>query len=262
MRRASVIFVLSLFVLSLLLILCQVPNSYASQVEVVSGSLPEKLHEGEQINFTIEVSDYRYEDTKYFNLETNLLLISDDQPIYDFGELNKYVNSRDRYKQNIALNLSSLPRKDSIRISIAGKAPGGESLIKCEPTDVVITKFQKGKLKLYEVDANGKVVDVKLFELVIYKKEKFDETMQQIRWEELDYMKQEVRKLFDRGMVTDAQNLASQMSNIKYSNHLLLLGIIKIKNSIWLNAIFIFLILVSFIIGYLRGSSLSDREVR
>ena len=126
---------------------------------------------------------------------------------------------------------------------------------------MVITKFQEGKLKLYEVDANGKVVDVKLFELVIYKKEKFEETMQQIRWEELDNMKQEVRKLFDRGLVTDAQNLASQMSNIKYSNHLLLLGIIKIKNNLWLNAICIFLIIMSFIIGYLRGSSLSDREV-
>jgi len=256
MRRASII-----FVLSLLLILCQAPDSYAAQVEVVSGSLPEKLHEGQQINFTIEVSDYSYEDARYFNVETNLLLISDDQPLYDFGELNKYVNSQDRYKQSIALNLSSLPRKDSIRISIAGKAPDGENIIKCEPTDVVITKFQEGKLKLYEVDANGKVVDVKLFELVIYKKEKFEETMQQIRWEELDNMKQEVRKLFDRGLVTDAQNLASQMSNIKYSNHLLLLGIIKIKNNLWLNAICIFLIIMSFIIGYLRGSSLSDREV-
>lgn len=231
-------------------------NVSATTVELL---LPEtldyKIEEGKQINFTIMIKDIEYKENDFLTLNTNLVA-SQDKSIYDFGELNKYI-TENRYQQKIKLNLSSLPKKDIIYITITGSTPNGEIKTKCD-NDLVLIKFHEGKLKLYEAYIDDKLVGVETYELINKKKENFENTIQQINWDELDSLKYEIRNLFDLGLAIEAQNLATEMSDIKRPDNLKLFKIIHINNNLWLNLITLAVIIICFFIGYIIGSRNGD----
>lgn len=224
-------------------------NSSAATVELTSGALPSSLREGDQINLTAEIKELQ--DNNLLTIETSLIPAG-DKPLYDFGELNAFVNEN-RYQQKITLNLSSLNRQ-FIYVTISGKAPDAGNNIKCGNSDLVITKFDYTKLKFYEISADTKLIGIESFDLIILKKENFEKTLQQMNWDQLNELKKETRNLFDLGLVNDAQILANSMKNIQLPSSLLLFGFIAINNNTWLNIIFLISILVCFIIGYLLGS--------
>ncbi len=236
-------------IIVLILFIFFVNNSSAATVELTSGTLPSSLREGDQINLTVKIKELQ--DNNLLTIETSLIPAG-DKPLYDFGELNAFINEN-RYQQKITLNLSSLNRQ-FIYVTISGKAPDAGNNIKCGNSDIIITKFGNTKLKFYEIHADDKLTGIESFDLIILKKENFEKTLQQISWSQFDELKKETRNLFDLGLVNDAQILANGMKNIQLPNNLLLFGFIEIKNNTWLNVIFLISILICFIIGYLLGS--------
>ena len=241
MKKISIGLVISFLILTILM----VSNASATTVEVVAGKLPAQLHEGEPVNFTIKIKDY--EGVRQLTLETNL--VPTDKPLWDFGESDSIVDAN-RYQQKITLNLSSLPA--IISVSVSGKVPSGINSVKYG--DLVLNKMLDTKLKFYEIHADGNIVKIEPFELIIKTKEDFDQTLQSIRRKEFDNMKTDVRKIFDTGLTTDAQNIATDMNNIKWPDSLMLFGIIKIENEMMMNGIVIGSILIMFVIGYALGS--------
>lgn len=241
----------SFLILTILMVI-----SSAATVEVTNGKLPTQLHEGDQVDFTIKIKDYD-EDTKSIAIETSLVS-SGNKPIYDFGDLNPSITDN-RYSPIITLNTSSLPPK-AFQVSISGKVPDGETRIKCDKTDLIISKFSDTKLKFYEVRVDQKLIGIESFESIIAKKEDFDKTVNKVAWKELDGIKRETKKLFDNGLTAEAQSIANEMSNIKIPNSLSLFGILKIDNDMLLNGIMIGLIIVIFIIGYVCGSRGSSED--
>ena len=240
----------------LILTILMVSISSASMVEVIARKLPAQLREGDQVDFTIKIKDYD-EDTKSVTIETSLIS-SDNKPIYDFGDLNPSITDN-RYNPRITLNASSLPPK-TFQVSISGKVPEGETRIKSDNTDLIISKFSDTKLKFYEILIDQKLAGIESFELIITKKEDFDKALNKITWKELDGVKREVKKLFDNGLTTEAQSIANEMSNINVPNSLSLFGILKIDNDILLDGIFLGLIIIVFIIGYVCGSRRSSED--
>jgi len=236
-------------IILLILFIFFVNNSSAATVELTSGNLPSSLREGDQINLTVEIKELQ--DNDLLTIETSLTPAG-AKPLYDFGELNAFINEN-RYQQKITLNLSSLNRP-VIHVAISGKAPDAGNNIKCGNSDLIITKFDTTKLKFYEIHADDKLTGIESFDLIILKKENFENSLQQIRWSQLDGLKKETRNLFDLGLVNNAQILANEMKNIQLPGNLLLFGLIEIKDSTWLNIIFLISILTCFIIGYLLGS--------
>lgn len=225
----------------------------AATVEVVGPTrLPDQLHEGDQTNLTIKIKDYK--DTKQLSIETNLIP-SGDKPLWDFGESNPVIDIN-RYQQKIVLDSSKLP--EIVTVSVSGKVPEGENKVKC--SDIVLTKLQETKLKFYEVRVDDKLVKIESFELIITIKEDFEKTLQQIKWKEFDEMVREVRKVFDGGLTTEAQNIATEMKNMKRPDSLTLFGIMKVDNDMLLNGIVVGSILIMFIIGYISGSRKEDEE--
>lgn len=227
----------------------------ATSVELVTpAKLPTQLHENDDVNFTIKISDYS--GVKNISLETNLVL-SGTKPLYDFGELNQFI-TENRYQQKLTLDLSNI-KQEFLYVNIYGKAPSGETTVS-EGNNVVISKFSDTKLKFYEIDADGKISGIESFDLIIKKKEDFEKTMANIRISALDGMKNQVRKLFDQGLTTDAQNLANEMDNIKWPNSLTLFGLIKIQSDLVLNIICVVLIIIFFVIGFAFGSRENEEE--
>lgn len=248
-----------IYIYILIVLFFSISNASATIVELDSNEeLPSKLHEGEKINFTINIYDFNYQEANFIEIETNLGAY-EDEPIYDFGELNKYINSN-RYEQNIEINLSSLPQQDHIYVTISGQAPNGEIKIPTDGNYFNLIKFQDGKLKFYDISLDDKPVDTESFELIIAKKEKFEKTMQQIKWDELNGLKLEVRNFFNIGLVTEAQNLATLMSEIERPDYLVLFGFIEITSIFWLNMITIGLIFFTFIAGFWLSSKLNNEE--
>jgi len=232
--------------------------SSAAMVEVTTGKLPAQLHEGDQVDFTIKIK-LDSDEEKNIIIETNLVS-SNNKPIYDFGDLNPSITDN-RYNQKIALNTSSIaPIIGIIQVSISGKVPEGEVRIKPGNSDLIISKFAETKLKFYEVRTGQKLAGIESFELIVKKKENFENTLGSIRRTELDGIKREVRKLFDLGLATEAQNIANEMINIKWPDNLMLFGIIKINDSLMLNGIFIVFLVVVFVIGYVLGSKQYDEH--
>jgi hypothetical protein len=236
-------------IILLILFIFFVNNSSAATVELTSGTLPSSLREGDQINLTVEIKELQ--DNNLVTIDTSLIPAG-DKPLYDFGELNAFINEN-RYQQKIILNLSSLNRQ-FIHVTISGKAPDAGNNIKCDNSDLIITKYDNTKLKFYEIHADNKLTGIESFDLIILKKENFENSLRQISWSQLDELKKETRNLFDFGLVDDAQILANDMKNIQLPNNLLLFGFIGIENNMWLNIIFLISILICFIIGYLLGS--------
>lgn len=247
--RYTIIIFLSMVVL-------MVNISSAATVEVTSGKLPSQLHEGDQVNFTIKIKDYD-EDVKNIFLETSLIS-ANNNPIYDFGDYNPSITDN-RYNPKIALNTSSLP-PNAFQVSISGKVPNGEIRIKSDKSDLIISKFSETKLKFYEVRTDQKLSGIESFELIITKKEVFEKTLNKITWDKLDGVKREIKKLFDSGLTTEAQNIAEEMEKINVPNRLSLFRIIKIEDDMLLNVIVIGSMLITFVIGYVLGSRKSEDE--
>ena len=238
-----------------LAIMIMVSVSSAATIDVTSGKLPAQLREGDQTNFTIQIKDYS--DAKQLTLVTSLIQ-NGDKPLWDFGNLNPNIDTN-RYQQTISLNLSSLPA--TISISVSGKAPSGETVTKYDG-GIFVSKFSDTKLKLYEADIDGKLASIESFEFIINKKENFENTMGQITDSKYDNIKRDIRNLFDLGLATDAQSIADDLNKIKdmQSGNILLFGLIKIGDGLWLNITAILLIIIGGIIGFLLNSKRGEEE--
>lgn len=70
-------------------------NSSAATVELTSGTLPSSLREGIQTNLTVKINELQ--DNNLLTIETSLIPAG-DKPLYDFGELNAFINEN-RYQQ-------------------------------------------------------------------------------------------------------------------------------------------------------------------
>lgn len=243
-------------ILFLLMVVLMVNTSSAATVEVTSGKLPSQLHEGDQVDLTIKIKDYD-EDVKNILIETSLIS-ANNKPIYDFGDYNPSITDN-RYNPKITLNTSSLP-PSSFQVSISGKVPNGEIRIKSDKSDLIISKFSETKLKFYEVHTDQKLSGIESFELIITKKEVFEKTLNKITWNKLDGVKREIKKLFDSGLTTEAQNIAEEMEKINVPNSLSLFRIIKIEDDMLLNVIVVGSMLITFVVGYVLGSRKSEDE--
>ena len=248
-------FCTSIFIIVLAMIL-DIGLASATSVELVSPTkLPTQLHENDDVNFTIKISDYS--GVKNIVLQTNLVL-SGNKPLFDFGDSNQFI-SGNRYQQPLTLDLSTI-KQEILTVNVYGKAPSGETTSTIAGSNVVISKFEDTKLKFYEVDADGKLSKIESFDLIIKKKEDFEKIMTDIRISAFDGMKNQVRMLFGEGLTTEAQNLANEMDKIKMPNSLTLFGFIKVQSDLMLNIIGVGLIIIFFIIGYALGSRGENEE--
>jgi len=237
------------YVVAAMIVLIVISNtSTAATVELVNpGKLLPKLHENEQANFTIKIENYA--DAKTVTIDTSLVM-DGINPVYDFGDLNPAL-SEYRYKQTITLDTALLPSKE-FKVTISGKAPLVETE-RIKDTDIVITRFGEEKKNYYDVRVDNKFVTSDSFELIIKTKEEFTETINKITWKELDGLKQELNKIFDSGLTIEAQNMANGMVNIRAPDNLLLFGMIKIENNLWLNIAVLVFALIGGIIGFRFG---------
>lgn len=250
--RIETKFVIRMLMLAFIMI-GMVSISSAATVDLVSpSSLPTQLKEGEHTEYTIKISGY--EDAKTITIETSLVS-ANNKPIYDFGDLNSAIDGM--YNSKITLDTSKLPNK--IQVSISGNAPQGESANKYND-DVVITKLINTPLKYYEVTEDKKLVKMEPFELLINKKEIFDGTMEKVVRPELNGIKKNVQKLFGKGLVTDAQDMASELKNIQWPDNLSLLGLVKIDSSLWLNIVVILTLVIGLIVGFLIGANVDTPD--
>lgn len=232
-------------ILSLFIIICIIPNVSAINAEVAS-SLAPSLDENSQVNFTI-IIDGLDQRTSDLTIKTDLVR-SGNSPIFDFGDLNKYVGTS-IYEQTVRLNLSSIPNNKTITVLVSGNTPRGETS-KSIQDGLVLTRFYDGNLRYFEVEnGEGTTLAIHTFKLNIKEKQQFEDTMEQIKWDELNPLKQNVRSLFDMGLVTVAQDMASDMSKIK--SNLKLFNIIDIKNEFSLNLIVISIFLCGIIVGFI-----------
>lgn len=237
----------------IILAIFTINSASAATVEVVTPEkLSAQLQEGEHVDFIIKIKDY--EDAEQLTIETNLAPLA-DKPLWNFGDSEPIIEAN-RYQQKITLNLSSLPA--ILTISVSGKVPEGIDRVKCG--DIVLNKMRETTLKFYEVRTDKKLVKIESFGLIIKIKDDFDKTLQQIRRKEFDGMKTGTIKVFDAGLTTDAQNIATEMNNVKWPDNIMLFGIIKIENDMMINGIVILCILVTFILGYVVGSRGSDDD--
>ncbi len=237
----------------IILAIFTINSASAAMVEVVTPEkLSAQLQEGEHVYFTIKIKDY--EDIEQLTIETNLAPLA-DKPLWNFGDSEQIIEAN-RYQQKITLNLSSLPA--ILTISVSGKVPEGIDRVKCG--DIVLNKIHDTTLKFYEVRADNKLIKIESFGLIIKIKDDFEKTLQQIRRKEFDEMKTGTIKVFDAGLTTDAQNIATEMNNVKWPDSIMLFGIIKIQDDMMINGIVILCIFVTFIIGYVVGSRGSDDD--
>ncbi len=234
-------------VLSLILVLLMGNVSSATTVEVTTEKLSPRLEEGKQVDFTMQIKNY--ENVEQLVLETNLVPSSADKPLWNFGESEPAIDVN-RYQQKIVLNLSSLPT--ILSVTVSGKVPSGVEKIKCG--DIVLDNMRKTKLKFYEIRADDKLVSIESFDLVVASKEEFENTLQQIRRKEFDGLKTEAINVFNVGLTTEAQKMATEMSTINWPGNLKLFGILPVESNMSMNILVVLLILGCTTIGYILGS--------
>lgn len=245
-------------VLAFFIIISMISNASAITAEPADPSgLPSQLDEGAQISFTFKITDFDQRSTDNLKIETDLLK-SGNSPIYDFGDLNEYIDSS-RDRQDLYLNLSSIPPRKVITVTVLGKSPSGTIEKKIED-GIVVTKFRDGNLKYYEVSNGDKSCGIETFKLNIEKKKQFEDTMQQINLDEFSLMKQEVRKLYDFGFVTEAQSMASEMSKIKLHDNLSLFGVLDIKTNSSLNVVTVGFLFLGLITGFVLRMKLEAKD--
>lgn len=231
----------------LLILLSMVSNVTAIKVDPVQDLAP-TLNEGIPVNFTLKIEDLDQRSGDDLTIETDLIR-SGNSPIFDFGELNEDVGT-DIYTQTLHLNLSTFPNKKTVTIKVSGISPKGEI---SDPirNDLVLTSFKSGDLKYYEVKNGKNFQDMAVFKLNIQKVQTFENTMQQIKIDELKPLQEDVRRLFNYGFATEAQNMAYDMSEIKLpSDNLMLFNFFDIKSNFTLNFIVIVFLLLGCIIGF------------
>lgn len=219
----------------------------ATTAELTTGKLPDKLKEGEQVDFTIKIKNY--ENAEQLILETNLLPSATDKPIWNFGESEQVIDAN-RYSQKITLNLTGLPI--FLNVKVSGKVPEGIDKVKCD--DIVLNKMHNTKLKFYEIRTDEKLVGIESFELIITAKEEFEKTLENVRGTEFDEIKQELRKIFYSGITTESQNIATSLNNMKRPDNLKLFFFVPINSDTMLNIITVIMMLLIFIVGYKLGS--------
>jgi hypothetical protein len=247
--------------LFLFIILSIISNAAAIKVDQVPNLAP-KLDEGTPVNFTLKIYDLDQRTVDDLTIETNLVA-SGNSPIFDFGDLNKYIET-ERYKQTLHLNLSSIPNKKTITIMVSGKTPSGE-ISDSVRNNLVLTTFNDGDLKYYEVK-NGEEnpLGIAAFKLNIQKKEQFEDTMQKINLDELNPLKQDVRDLFNIGFVTEAQKMASEMSEIRLPpSNLKLFYIVDVNSDFSLNLITVIFLLLGCVVGFvirMKTSELKEED--
>lgn len=233
----------------MLVFICMINVSVASnQVELISPkTLPSELNEGDSINFTIRINNYNSVNAQFITIDTNLEQQAADIPIYNFGELNKYLDVN-LYQQQITLNLSQIPQ-NYIDVSISGKVPAGEKLISAG-SNITLTTFRERQQKYYEVKINDESWGMAPFLLNIKTKQDFENTMKQIEFVQLEGIKKETRELFDQGLVINAQKFADEMVKIELPNNLQLFSFISITNNFKLNLV----VIITFILGLFAGA--------
>ena len=74
-------------------------------------------------------------------------------------------------------------------------------------------------------------------------------------------MKKDVSKIFYIGVTTEAQNLATEMSNIVWPDSLTLFTVLPIKSNMILNILVIVIGIVMYIAGYVIGSRDDEEEI-
>jgi hypothetical protein len=256
MKQVKIESVFIVVMMFIIMISTMVTMSSAATVDLVNpAQLPTQLREGEQISLTIKIGDYG--DVKNIIIDTSLIL-SDNKPIYDFGELNPSI-TENRYNQTITIDTSLLPQKE-FQMSISGKAPVGETENKIKDTDIVIRKFSGSKKNYYEVHADKTLANVNSFELVIKIEDDFVKTLDKVTWKEFDGMKKEVTKLFYSGLTSEAQKIANEMIKITVPGSLSLFGTIEIESDILLNIAVIVTALVAFSLGFIVGRRRDDED--
>lgn len=251
MRTETKLFIRML--MFIFIVISTVDISSAATVDLVSpSSLPTQLKEGEHVEYTIKISGY--EDAKTLTIETSLVSV-DNKPIYDFGDLNSAIEGM--YSSKITLDVSKLPNK--IQVSVSGNAPQGGVTNKYSD-DIIVTKLVDTPLKYYEVTEDKKLVKMEPFTLLINKKEIFDSTMEEVVRPELNGIKKSVEKLFSKGLVIEAQEMASELKSIQWPDSLELLGLIKIDSSLWLNIVVILTLVIGLVVGFLIGANIDTGE--
>lgn len=241
------------FVIIVLLTILSMHVASATTVELINPEkLPTQLKEGEQVDYTIKIDDY--DDSKDITIETSLIS-SNNKPIYDFGELNPTI-SENRYNSTMTIGTHNIPK--TLQITVSGKVPGGE--ITNNYGDIIVTKFRDPKLKYYDIHVDKKMVVIESFELIILKKKTFDDTMEQVTRAELSGIKRYANKLFDKGLISDAQDIVSEMISIKWPNSLSLFGIIKIDSNFWLDIIVLIILAIGLLIGFLVGANIDNNR--
>ncbi len=252
MKYKSIFFNLIIFSSLFLVFIFSCSTCFGMTVETEGmDSLPGQLEEGEILSFTLLIDDID-DDISTLSLETNLLS-ANNEPIFDFGDSNKYI-SVNRFDQTIDVNLSSFPQSNYIRVMISGKAPSGDIKHTGDDTNLVTTTFRDSNLKYYELKIDGEPYDIETFELRIKKKEHFENTMQNIEIKELDGIKLQTRNLFEKGLVTEAQGFADEMAAVKLPDSLKLFGIVDVNSNSKLNIISILFLLIGIVLGALLYS--------
>ena len=229
----------------------------ATIVDLVNpNELPIKLNEGDFVVFTLKIKDYDYNST--IELDTNLESVN-NEPLYDFGNLNEQININ-KYNQLIILKNSDLPKTDLFEVTISGKVPNGEIQEKYDDNLIAI-KFKKANLKYYEVCTDGKTDFIETFELQIKRQIDFENTMNLIKLDELDELKMDTRELYNKGLVIEAENFANQLSEIKLPGNLNLFNMIEIKSNQMLLTVLILSSGLSLIFGFIFGLYVANNRV-
>ncbi len=232
--------------------------SSATRAEPINPEkLPVQVNEGEPVSFIIQIDDFS--DAKIITIDTSLIGI-DNNPIYDFGDLNPSITAS-RYNSTIILDVSSLPLKE-FQVNISGRTPMGETRVPIPDTNIIVSKFDKSTKKYYEVIADKKLINIKSFELIIKSNEEFTKTIDKLQWNEFDGIKKESVKMFNNGLTTEAQNIVNELVKINIPNNLLLFWIFRIDNNLLLNIIVVGFTLFGFIAGfkYAGGKPIPDEE--
>ena len=215
-----------LVVVSLLLAL-----PLANALEVESPTLPSKVNEGEEVEFEIKISDFKYADK--IVISTSLEKLK-GYPIFYIKELDKSYD--DQY-----IEIPAPKNLNSLTVRVKGKAPLGTYTKRVDGVEV--TKFRDEELIYYQVALYQKNEKepientIKHFKLNIKVEEEFKRAIQDIP-KEFQSIKDVAEDLFEKGLVSEAFELVDATKKAE-----------SVQTPKWLIA----LPLLVFIVGYLLG---------
>jgi len=169
--------------------------------------------ENEQVEFTLAISDFPTGENYSIQLETDLVKV-DGSAIYDFMDLAETYYNVDVYKKNIEF---SPLNSNEINILIRGKTP--QIGIENSLDEIKIVKFNSGPYKYYEVrilDPYNNVIykEMNNFKLENTDQEEFNDKLDRITISELNELKKFTGKLFEKGLVDEANVLVNLLSKL------------------------------------------------